>query len=166
MIFGSVSQREHEHGPAAAKKDGMMNSSQMSNPSGRLASIPPVQIQNLNRPPAAQYIGTNNSSSGENFSMPPSDSEKLAEHNIMKSSLNYQPSHAPYQRSTLTAAPNSVPKVKTPEPKLWIPNGLNTTIAGSASNATNGSATGNGALKIGRSPGGSSSSIYKAKYNH
>ena len=91
--------------------------------------------------------------------MPPSDSEKLAEHNMMKSSLNYKPSHAPYQRPT-PAAPS-----KTPEPKLWIPNGLNNTTPG-ATSVNNGNTPGNNALKVGRSLGGSSSSIYKAKYNH
>jgi len=46
--------------------------------------IPPVQIQNLNRPAANNGNGANgtNSSSGENQSMPPSDSDKILDLNV------------------------------------------------------------------------------------
>ena len=66
-----------------------MNHSQMSHQSGNvLLRIPPVQIQNLNRLPINNNNNNNsgvngtNSSSGENQSMPPSDSDKILDLNV------------------------------------------------------------------------------------
>ena len=69
MIFGSVSQRDFEGG---AHKPDKMNRSQISRLSGTVNQIPPVQIQNLNKQPTANY-----SSSNEVQSLPHSENEKI-----------------------------------------------------------------------------------------
>ena len=115
MIFGSMSHRDQYEAPKIEK----MNHSQMSHQSGNVMRIPPVQIQNLNRPAANNGNGANgtNSSSGENQSMPPSDSDKILDLNVQ--SLIIQPSNIPYQNRNQfdTIATN----VKTPEPRNVLP---------------------------------------------
>jgi len=101
MVFGSVSYREIE-----APKADKMNRSQQSSV---MQKIPPVQIQNLNRPNPKQQTApiTNNSSSFENYSIPNSGSEKILDYNILPSVLPHlQPQ--PLQGKSHTRTPDPV----------------------------------------------------------
>lgn len=68
--------------------------------------IPPVQIQNLNII-KANNAGTNNSSSGENQSMPASESEKMLDLNV--------------QSMVIHQSKIGAPETRTPEPHLTVP---------------------------------------------